>query len=158
MADLPAKPAKGAYEPKPVLRNAATGALQASGFGVLIGVTRLLLSMRRPGVGTILSHIGSSAGTLAAITATYFVVEASVANHRESDDALSGIAGGCAAGFLGGLRTRSLPVAIGSCAVLGATIGSMEYVGPIASKEEKEEKRKKFFKTTPLPLQGNVSE
>jgi hypothetical protein len=36
--------------------------------------------------------------------ATFALTEAVVANQREKDDALNGVAGGCAAGFLAGLR------------------------------------------------------
>ena len=36
--------------------------------------------------------------------ATFAATEAVVANTREKDDAINGVAGGCAAGFLAGLR------------------------------------------------------
>jgi len=51
---------------------------------------------------------------------------------------------------------RSIPVALGSCVVLGAAMGTFDYAGEISgrSKEEKEEKRKKFFKSVPQPLHG----
>jgi hypothetical protein len=49
---------------------------------------------------------------------------------------------------------RSIPAALGSCVVLGAAMGTFDYAGEIAgrSKEEKEEKRKKFFKSVPQPV------
>lgn len=37
--------------------------------------------------------------------ATFAFTEAVVANQRETDDALNGLAGGCAAGFLAGIRS-----------------------------------------------------
>lgn len=37
--------------------------------------------------------------------ATFALTEAAVANQRETNDALNGVAGGCAAGFLAGLRS-----------------------------------------------------
>lgn len=36
--------------------------------------------------------------------ATFAAAEAITANQREKDDALNGMAGGCAAGFLAGIR------------------------------------------------------
>ena len=36
--------------------------------------------------------------------ATFALTESVVANTREKDDALNGVAGGCAAGFLAGIR------------------------------------------------------
>jgi hypothetical protein len=40
----------------------------------------------------------------AAMGATFAATESIVANQRESQDALNGVAGGCAAGFLAGIR------------------------------------------------------
>lgn len=37
--------------------------------------------------------------------AAFAFTEAVVANQRETDDALNGLAGGCAAGFLAGIRS-----------------------------------------------------
>ena len=41
--------------------------------------------------------------------ATFAFTEAVVANQRETDDALNGLAGGCAAGFLAGIRSAFHP-------------------------------------------------
>lgn len=96
--------------------------------------------------------------------------EAVVANQRETDDALNGLAGGCAAGFLAGIRSmfpraldrvmshthlliaRSLPIAVGSCAVVGGAMATFDYAGQIVgdTEDKKEEKRKVFFKTRPI--------
>jgi hypothetical protein len=44
----------------------------------------------------------------AAMGATFALTEAVVANQRQKDDALNGVAGGCAAGFLAGIRGSSI--------------------------------------------------
>ena len=44
---------------------------------------------------------------LAAMGAAFAFTESFVANERRKDDALNGAAGGCAAGFLAGIRCRS---------------------------------------------------
>ena len=54
---------------------------------------------------------------------------------------------------------RSLPVAITSCAVLGAAVGTYDYAGKdIAGvdPETREERRRKFFKQgQPSPIQSS---
>lgn len=57
--------------------------------------------------------------------------------------------------FITLLAARSLPTALASCAVVGAAMGTFDYAGQLAgeSKEVKEEKKKKFFKSLPLPLE-----
>ena len=103
--------------------------------------------------------------------ATFALTESVVANQRRTDDAINGAAGGCAAGFLAGLRgehfnidhdslpqilllARSLPMAVGSCAVLGAAMGVFDYSGQLAGDQGAtlEEKRRRFFKKPLKPL------
>lgn len=92
-----------------------------------------------------------------------------VANVRSKNDAYNGAAGGCAAGFLAGIRgmllnlmpviimtlllARSLPMAIGGCAFLGATIGALDGSGEFTGGEKimSDEQRSRFFKK-PLDL------
>ena len=53
----------------------------------------------------ILSATRSDVQMPASMGATLAATEAYVANQREKDDAVNGLAGGCAAGFLLGLRS-----------------------------------------------------
>ena len=50
------------------------------------------------------------------------------------------------------LIARSLPIAVGSCAVVGGAMATFDYAGQIIgdTEDKKEEKRKKFFKTRPI--------
>ena len=116
--------------------------------------------------------------TTAAMGATFALTDSVVANMREKDDALNGVAGGCAAGFLAGIRgastaiwlgitqflslpyslARSIPMAVASCAVLGAAVGTFDYGGKAIAgsviPETQEEKRRRFFKhPQPSPFQ-----
>jgi len=51
------------------------------------------------------------------------------------------------------LPGRSLPMALGSCVMLGGAVGLYDYAGEVTgSTETREEKRRKFFKTPPKPL------
>lgn len=60
------------------------------------------------------------------------------------------------------LTGRSLPIALGSCAFIGATVGVYDYTAGVQGKDDtidkpksKEEKRKAFFKQPPAPLIPN---
>lgn len=83
----------------------------------------------------VFTRTGSTIAFFAAMGAAFTYVDAQVANIREKDDALNGAAwgfsrdsdyiqltsnlysGGCAAGFIAGLKQRSIPTAFGACAV-----------------------------------------
>ncbi|KAH7929325.1 hypothetical protein BV22DRAFT_1081075 [Leucogyrophana mollusca] len=153
MAGLPPQTVEDVYEPKPSLRNASSIGLQAGVVGAFVSAVQNALGSHSAGAAGILTRSGGTIGTFAAMGAAFAFTEAVVANQRETNDALNGAAGGCAAGFLAGLRTRSLPVAVASCAVVGAAMGTFDFSGEIAgrSKEENEEKRRKFFKPVPQP-------
>lgn len=155
MADAPPSPPEPSYEAKSPIRDATTVAYQAAAAGALVSVLQNALSSHKAGAFGVLTRTGGTIGMFAAMGATFAFTEATVANQRQKDDALNGTVGGCAAGFLAGIRTRSLPVALTSCAVVGAAMGTFDYAGQLSgeSKEVKEEKKRKFFKTVPLPLE-----
>jgi hypothetical protein len=44
---------------------------------------------------------------------------------------LNAAAGGCAAGFIAGVRARSLPLAFGACAAMGTAIGTFSAAGNV---------------------------
>ncbi|KAG6381126.1 hypothetical protein JVT61DRAFT_5524 [Boletus reticuloceps] len=151
-AEAPSGPIQDAYEPKAPLSRATTAGLQAGAVGTFVSAVQNALSSHSAGAAGFLTRTGSSIGTFAAMGAAFAFTEAVVANQRETDDALNGFAGGCAAGFLAGIRTRSLPIAVGSCAVVGGAMATFDYAGQIIgdTEEKKEEKRKNFFKTRPI--------
>ncbi|KAI0788487.1 hypothetical protein C8Q75DRAFT_854469 [Abortiporus biennis] len=139
------------YDPKPSLRYASAVGLQAAGVGAFVSAVQNALGQHSKGASGFLTRTGGTIGFFAAMGATFALTESVVANTREKDDALNGVAGGCAAGFLAGIRARSLPMAIASCAVLGAAVGTFDYGGKniAGDAESKEEKRKRFFKNPP---------
>ena len=81
-------------------------------------------------------------------------VDHTVANLVENkDNGLAGASGGCAAGFVSGIRTGSLPKAMGMCAFMGAAVGTYDLAGGQLgwesgkkSRKEREEDRLSFFK------------
>ncbi|KAL0951269.1 hypothetical protein HGRIS_007983 [Hohenbuehelia grisea] len=153
MSTTPATDLKTAFTPKPSLNYASVVGLQAGAVGAFVSAIQNALGTHSKGAAGFFTRTGGTIGFFAAMGATFALTESVVANTREKNDALNGAAGACAAGFLAGLRARSLPMAIGSCAVLGAAMGTFDYAGELRGEvgETKEEKRKRFFKQ-PKPL------
>ncbi|KAI0695160.1 hypothetical protein BC835DRAFT_983073 [Cytidiella melzeri] len=142
------------YDPKPSLRYASTIGLQAGIIGAVVSATQNAFGNHTQGAAGVFTRTGGTIGFFAAMGATFAFTEATIANQRQKDDALNGAAGGCAAGFLAGIRARSLPMAVTSCVIIGAAVGAFDYGGkriygsPV--EETQEERRKRFFKQ-PLP-------
>ncbi|CDO71643.1 hypothetical protein BN946_scf184911.g114 [Trametes cinnabarina] len=155
-----ATPDKAVYEPKTTLQYASAVGIQAAGVGALVSAVQNALGTHSSGAAGIFTRTGGTIGFFAAMGATFALTESIVANQRQVDDPLNGAAGACAAGFLAGIRARSLPMAIGACAVLGTAMGTLDYNGQnlAPSKLESiEERRKRFFKqprptTSPEPV------
>jgi len=139
------------YEQKPTLQYAAKVGLQAAAVGTFVSAIQNALGQHTRGASGFLTRSGGTIGFFAAMGATFALTETAVANSRQRDDALNGAAGACAAGFLAGIRARSLPMAVASCAVLGTIMGTYDYTGKelVGGSETIEEKRKRFFKRPP---------
>jgi hypothetical protein len=98
--------------------------------------------------------------------AAFAFTEATVANQRQKDDAINGVTGGCAAGFLAGIRgwfvsllcsslcynivslARSLPLALSSCVLVGAAVGTFDYAGSLSGdpSESRSARQRRFLK------------
>ncbi|KAI0734454.1 hypothetical protein C8Q72DRAFT_770183 [Fomitopsis betulina] len=139
------------FTPKPTLAYASAIGFQAAAVGAFVSAIQNALGTHKAGASGFLTRTGGTIGFFGAMGATFALTESFVANTREKDDALNGAAGACAAGFLAGIRKRSLPIAVASCAVLGAAMGTFDYGGKSlqGSNESKEEQRKRFFKQPP---------
>ncbi|PCH33708.1 hypothetical protein WOLCODRAFT_135276 [Wolfiporia cocos MD-104 SS10] len=142
--------ASESYEPKQALQAASAVGLQAAGVGAFVSAIQNALGSHSSGAAGVLTRTGGTIGFFAAMGATFAFTEAAVANNRQKDDAVNGAAGACAAGFLAGIRSRSLPLAIASCAVLGSVMGTFDYAGKaLQTPVSQEERRQRFFKHTP---------
>ncbi|PPQ87029.1 hypothetical protein CVT25_000006 [Psilocybe cyanescens] len=148
-----------AFEPKSSIQEASRIGMQAAVVGLVLSSVQNALGTHSHGAMGVVTRTGGTIGFFAAMGAAFKFTETYVANERQKHDALNGAAGGCAAGFLAGVRSRSLPMAIGGCAFLGAAIGTFDYTGQLSgSTETKDERRKRFFKSTPPPLVEAASE
>ncbi|KAF8807344.1 hypothetical protein BYT27DRAFT_7189435 [Phlegmacium glaucopus] len=148
------------YEPKPTLKYTSQVALQAGTLGLIVSTVQNALGKHSHGAMGVVTRTGGTIGFFAAMGATFAFTESFVANERRKNDALNGAAGGCAAGFLAGIRSRSLPMAAGGCLFLGAAMGAFDYSGQLAGETglTREERRLKFFKTPPQPLVEPISQ
>ncbi|KAF9481001.1 hypothetical protein BDN70DRAFT_992244 [Pholiota conissans] len=147
------------YQSRSAVQYASKVALQAGTVGIVLSAVQNALDKHNRGAMGVLTRTGGTIGFFAAMGGTFAFTETYVANQRQKNDALNGAAGGCAAGFLAGVRSRSIPMALAGCALLGASIGGYDYAGQLAgdSSETKEERRKRFFKTPPAPLVETTS-
>ncbi|TCD69919.1 hypothetical protein EIP91_005743 [Steccherinum ochraceum] len=156
-----AKPTLSTYQPRPTIYSASIVGAQAAAVGAFVSTVQNALGKHTRGAAGFFTRTGGTIGFFAAMGFTFAFTDSVVANTREKDDALNGVAGGCAAGFLAGIRARSLPMAVASCAVLGAAVGTFDYGGKTisgsATPESKEERRRRFFKhPPPSPLQTSA--
>ncbi|KAJ6621685.1 hypothetical protein B0H10DRAFT_1789498 [Mycena sp. CBHHK59/15] len=132
------------YHPKPAIQNALTVGGQSALAGAFVAALRNALAGRNVGFLTPI-------GAFTAVGATFALTESVVANQRQADDPLNGASGACAAGFLLGLRARSLPMAVGTCAIMGGMLGMYDYTGGLKAEESsKPPGAKSFFKPTAI--------
>ena len=88
-------------------------------------------------------------------------VDHTVANVVESTTSgVSGFSAGCAAGFVSGIRTGSLPKAMGMCLFTGGMVGTYDAAGGQLgwesgkkTREEREADRLKFFKKSSVGME-----
>ncbi|KAF5336883.1 hypothetical protein D9611_003156 [Ephemerocybe angulata] len=149
-SDSPVQVSAHGFHPKPVLEYASSSALKGAGVGLFVSTLQNALGNHSKGAMGVFTRTGGTIGFFAVLSGSFAATEAIVRNTREQDDALNGAAGACVAGFLGGLRQKSLPLAFGGCAVLGGAMGIFDFSGNITgSTETKEERRARFFKKPP---------
>jgi len=138
---------------------------QSALVGTLVSAIQNSLHTHNEGAKGVFTRTGGTIGLFTAMGAGFTLVDSTVANARQTDDALNGVAGGCAAGFLAGLKNRSIPQAFGACAILGTVIGTFDAAGSTLSsnrrhynREEREEARLAHFKKRSLADSVNTAQ
>ncbi|KAK4685972.1 hypothetical protein P7C73_g4162, partial [Tremellales sp. Uapishka_1] len=143
------------FHPHSSLGVASRVTAQSAGVGLLVSAVQNALEKHDRGAMGIFNRTGGTIGFFAAMGFAFSFTQAAVANVRQTNDALNGVAGGCAAGFVAGVRAKSLPMAFGACAAMGTLIGTFDAAGSaltgtdrlLTPRPEREERRLKFFKT-----------
>ncbi|KAL0581598.1 hypothetical protein V5O48_000414 [Marasmius crinis-equi] len=146
------------FEPKHTLERTSVWALKTGAVGLVYSTLQNALGQHSSGAAGVFTRTGGTITFFAGMGAAFAFTEAFVANQRHTDDALNAAAGGCAAGFLAGIRARSLPTAVAGCAFGGATMGLFERSGKFMGDSGwyNEENRSKFLKK-PLDLSTTPS-
>ncbi|OCF32601.1 hypothetical protein I317_00370 [Kwoniella heveanensis CBS 569] len=151
---IPSPHEEHSFHPHPSLELATRVTVQSAGVGLLVSAVQNALDKHSAGAMGVVTRTGGTIGFFAAMGFSFSFVQAFTANIRETDDALNGAAGGCAAGFLAGVRAKSLPMAVGACAGMGTLIGTFNAAGnaltgtnkKLLPRPEREELRQAFFK------------
>ncbi|BEJ14920.1 hypothetical protein CspHIS471_0406870 [Cutaneotrichosporon sp. HIS471] len=145
------------FHEHPTLQSAIRVTLESAGAGLLVSAAQNALHTHDKGAMGIFTRTGGTIGLFAAMGFSFSFVADYVANLRQTDDPLNGAAGGCAAGFVAGLKRGSLPVAFGACAGMATLIGTFQEAGNNLTggrgdetRPEREERRLRFFKHKPL--------
>lgn len=152
--------ARASYHQTDVLAPAFSAGLTSAGVGLFVSAVKNSLESHNKGAMGVFTRTGWIAGYFAAAGFVFSAVDHTVANLRESNsDGVAGAAGGCAAGFVTGIRSGSLPTAMGMCAFLGTAIGTFDLAGGQLGWESgtkdratREQERLSFFKKRSLPV------
>ncbi|KAG9014700.1 hypothetical protein FRB94_010547 [Tulasnella sp. JGI-2019a] len=145
------------FVPRRALYDAALVGAQSAAVGVVISAVQNALAKHNAGAAGIFTRTGGTIGFFAAMGATFAFTDSMSANIREKDDATNGFVGGCSAGVLAGLRSRSLPTAVMACGVMGGLVAAFDATGRSLTgghdqketSEDREERRRRFFKKPP---------
>ncbi|KAM0746285.1 hypothetical protein T439DRAFT_319300 [Meredithblackwellia eburnea MCA 4105] len=151
-------PLKEPFAPTPPLGPAFNVGLTSAGVGLFVSAVKNSLDTHNKGALGVFTRTGWIVGYFAAAGFTFSYIDHTVANIRgSSTDGVSGFTGGCAAGFVSGIRTGSIPKAAGMCAFMGAAVGTYDLAGGQLgwesgkkSREERERERLGFFKKREL--------
>ncbi|KAJ1733233.1 hypothetical protein LPJ61_001662 [Coemansia biformis] len=114
---------------------AVTYTLGGAGVGLFVSAFQTAYAPRKGGTGLdVLTKYGGTIGFMAAMGGIFAGVDAAAAQIRGKDDYLNSAAAGCAAGLIAGIRKRSIPAAVGSCAFIATTMGTYDYSGGFEGK------------------------
>jgi len=155
------------FEKKSAFEAGFKSGLTSSIVGLLFSAVRNSLEKHDRGAWGVLTRTGGTIGLVAGMGFLFSYTDQTLANIRgRDDDGLNGAAGGCAAGFLAGVRNRSLGAAFGGCMILGAAVGTFELAGKTVgglqsggdgtgirlTQEQREASRLSFFKKGSEPI------
>ncbi|MBW0462677.1 hypothetical protein O181_002392 [Austropuccinia psidii MF-1] len=138
----------------------------ATTFGTYTGLAGTIVAAIKHGVITpteahkgYLGNILKLGAMTAAVGFTYGGVSQFVASVRQESDPWNAAAGGCASGFLVGLRAGQLPLALGQCFIFGSAAAGVNYAGGTLipanhnkTKEQQQLERTRLLGDKPDPL------
>ncbi|RMZ91870.1 hypothetical protein DV736_g912, partial [Chaetothyriales sp. CBS 134916] len=117
------------YTPKDAIALALrSGAVTGSG-GLLISAVQNTLQRQNVGALGVVSRFGGTTAMFAVVGVAYGFTSAAASNLRQKDDFWDQVYGGATAGFLLGLRNRSMASALGTSLMFGSVMGVVAYTG-----------------------------
>ncbi|KAJ2083290.1 hypothetical protein H4R24_000937 [Coemansia sp. RSA 988] len=126
--------------------------LGGAGLGLFVSSFQTAYSPRKSGGALdVFKKYGGTIGYMAAMGGVFAGVDAATAQIRGKDDYVNSAIAGCAAGFIAGIRKRSIPAAVGGCAFFATAMGTYDYSGGFDGKmhgmtrEERDEYRAGLF-------------
>ncbi|KAG8815006.1 hypothetical protein FRC17_000899 [Serendipita sp. 399] len=108
---------------------ALVGGLAGGSLGLVGSALQNAVQKHSHGWKGIFTRTGSTISGFALAGSTYGLVDAFLKEQRRTDDALGKFAAGCAAGFMLGIKGKSIPTALGSCVFLGAPVALLQVQG-----------------------------
>ncbi|KAG0143544.1 hypothetical protein CROQUDRAFT_661069 [Cronartium quercuum f. sp. fusiforme G11] len=114
-------------------QSALTAAAKAGAYtglaGTILGAIHHGVISPTEGYKGYFANVTKFGAMAAAVGFTYGGVATTVAGLRNEDDPWNAASGGCAAGFLLGVRAGQLPMALGNCALWGTAAAGFNYAG-----------------------------
>ncbi|KAI9471174.1 hypothetical protein LPJ78_004223 [Coemansia sp. RSA 989] len=140
------------YEKKDWKSEAAKYTLGGAGAGLFVSAFQTAYSPRQGGKAMdMFKKFGGTITFMAAMGGIFAGVDAAVSEARQKDDYVNSAVAGCAAGLVAGIRKRSIPAALGSCAFFGTAMGVYDMSGGFEGKmhgmtrDERDEYRAGLF-------------
>ncbi|KAG1171984.1 hypothetical protein G6F70_007590 [Rhizopus microsporus] len=126
----------------------------SAGLGLLVSAMQNTVEKHHSGAKGVFTRTGGTIAIFAAMGGIFTLGECVAKDIRKEDDALNAAIGGCAAGFLAGVRTHSFGKMALGCAAIGGSMYAFESTGGLKgqfadkNRQEKKEYEKAFFKET----------
>ncbi|KAL0084131.1 hypothetical protein J3Q64DRAFT_1809179 [Phycomyces blakesleeanus] len=136
---------------KDAIAEAGKTAAITGGLGLFVSAMQNTVQKHTEGAKGVFTRTGSTVAIFAAMGGIFSLGESVAHSVRGEDDALNAGIGGCAAGMVSVLRTKSIAKMCAACAGVGATMYAYEYSGGLKgslvgkSLQEKKEIRDSFF-------------
>ncbi|CED85284.1 Mitochondrial inner membrane translocase subunit Tim17/Tim22/Tim23/peroxisomal protein PMP24 [Phaffia rhodozyma] len=160
------------FKPHYIFEDSFHALLVGGSLGVVFASVANAYNKHNQGPLGVFTRYGYTIGLMTLVGPTFLAAQGLSANLREKDTPLNAAIGGCAAGFLVGVKSGSLNKAAASCATFALLTGALDYTGGLTNPEQMTEDpiqkknrieshlvpRKKLADIHPPPGQGYSAE
>jgi len=137
--------------------------LQGAGLGLVISSLQNTVAHHNKGMMGVFTRSGGTIGYYAAVAAAWQLGFSASNNFRQKTDYINSFNGGCAAGFLMGMRQRNIPAAMGGCAFVGSVMATVHYTATYGTRtaglprEQQDAIRSALYKKRPVDENVNMA-